>query len=106
MSTLALWRTERRASQESDNLPLLNRMRTRFHVLARSSLALAVLGLFLTEASQLSGAQASDGLQAGRGMLALGIVLLTGVGVSGFLIVTAWYWHAIITYARTGHLPG
>ena len=106
MSTLALWRTERRASQESENLPLLTRMRTRFHVLARSSLALAVLGLFLTVASQLSGAQASDGLQAGRGMLALGIVLLTGVGVIGFFIVTVWYWHAIIAYARTGHLLG
>src|SRR5947209_4013561 len=106
MATLALWRTERRASQEEENLPLLNRMRTRFHVLARSSLALAVLGLCLTVASQLSGAQESSGLQVEQGMFALGIVLLTGVGVSGFLVVTVWYWHALVAYARTGHLPG
>jgi hypothetical protein len=45
-------------------------------------------------------------VQTGRGILALGIVLLAGAGLGGYVLLNIRARSQMVAYARTGRLPG
>lgn len=106
LGALAAWHGERQASKEVENLPLLTGLRRRFHVLMGSNLGAMLFLLLLALESVLGHVQAAQPLTTIQGGLAFVIVLLVAASSSGLFLVTVWYWQAVVTYARTGHMPG
>ena len=103
---LATWHTQRRAGQEAENLPLLNRVGRRLRWLRLALFGISPCLLLLAVASTLGHVQATQQLNTPAGVLALAIALLVVAVISGVFLVSVWYWQAIVTYARTGQMPG
>ncbi len=102
---LANWHAGRRARKEAENTTLLSLLgsQTRGQVLYLGW-SLVLLGLAL--ASRMGSVEASESLAGLRGGLALALVLLVGVGTAVIGLTFIRFWSRIVTYARTGHLPG
>lgn len=103
---LATWHTQSRAGKEVENQPLLNRVGRRLRLLRLSLFAISPFLLLLAVASTLGHVQATQELDTTGGVLALAIALFVVAITSGLFLVTIWYWQAVVTYARTGHMPG
>lgn len=69
-------------------------------------LGFSVLLLLLAGVSWVGNLQATDGLQTGRGVLTLGIVLLASIGLGFYILLNIRDWRLMRTYARTGRMPG
>jgi hypothetical protein len=100
------WHTILRAGEEAENsrlLALLSRQHrlSGLYLLAGSALLLLFAGVIY-----VGNVQASDVVQSGRGLLALALILLVVAYLSVFGIVSIRYWHLVVTYARTGYMPG
>lgn len=103
---LATWHTQRRAGQEAENLPLLNRVGRRLWLLRLYLFGISPFTLLLAVASTLGHVQARQELNTTTGVLALAMALLVVAITSGLFLVSVWYWQAVVTYARTGQMPG
>jgi len=103
---LVTWYSVLRAKEEDENaqlLSLLNR-ETRLGVLY--TLGISLLFLLLAIVSRVGSLEATDGVQTGRGILALGIVLLAGAGLCAYVLLNIRARSQMVAYARTGRIPG
>src|SRR5579863_5741635 len=102
----ATWHTQRRAGQEAENLPLLSHVGRRLLWLRLALFGISPCLLLFAVVSTLGHVQATQQLNTTEGVLALTFTLLVVAMTSGVFLVSVWYWQAIVTYARTGHMPG
>jgi len=100
------WHTVLRAGKEAENSRLLALLSRQHRLSELYLLAGSVLLLLFAGVSYVGNVQANDVVQSGRGLLALALILLVTAYVSVFGIVTIRYWHLVVTYARTGYMPG
>lgn len=100
------WHTVLRAGKEAENSKLLAMLSSQHRLSERYLLAGSALLLLFIVVSSVGNVQASDVVQSGRGLLALALILLVVAYLSVFGILTIRYWHLVVTYARTGHIPG
>jgi hypothetical protein len=105
MGALAMWHVRWRAGKESENARLLSLFRGQHRVFILAALGASALYLLLAIVSRVDSLKASNGAQEARGLLVLGIALLVAGSLAGFVLLTIGYWHTVVTYARTGHLP-
>jgi hypothetical protein len=106
MATLAIWYVGQRAKEESENARMLSLLRGQLRLIALYHLGFGALCLLLAVVSHVESLQASDGVQSGRGVLALALVLLVAGGVAGVSIINTRSWNQVVSYSRTGRTPG
>ncbi len=106
MGALAMWHVRWRAGKEAENARLLSLLRNQHRWFELSALGASALFLLLAMASWVERLEASNGLQEVRGLLVLGIALLVAGSLGGFVLLTIGYWRTVVTYARTGNVPG
>ena len=106
MGALAMWHARWRAGKEAENARLLSLLWRQHRLFELAALGGSALYLLLAVVSRVEILEASNGVQEARGLLVLGITLLVAGCLSGFLLLTIGYWRTVVTYARTGHLPG
>src|SRR5450631_3519691 len=92
--------------QEAENSRLLALLSRQHRLSELYLLAGSVLLLLFAGVSYVGNVQVSDVVQSGRGLLALALILLVAAYLSVFGIVTIRYWHLVVTYSRTGYMPG
>jgi hypothetical protein len=64
------------------------------------------LFLLLAVVSRVGSLESTDGVQTGRGILALGIVLFAGAGLCAYILFNIRARSQMVAYARTGRIPG
>jgi hypothetical protein len=106
IGALGTWHMDRRARKEPENARLLSLLRPYHRLFALYYIGNAILVLLLALISYTGSIEATDGVQGGRGALAVGIVLLTGAGLSFSVLISHLYWRKAVVYARTGQTPG
>ena len=106
MATLAIWYVGQRAKEENENTKLLGLLRRQHRLFALYNLGASTLYLLLAVASHMESLEASDGLQTRQGLFALGLVLLVAGCVAGVSIINAKSWSLVVSYSRTGRIPG
>ena len=102
------WHILWRSSHEPENLELLSRLNGHIHVYAWYLVGGGSLLLVLAWTSSTTGLDAAAGLPGVRGMLALGIALLTTAALAGSVVIFHILWRQAVAYARTGNqtIPG
>ena len=106
MATLAYWYVGQRAQEESENARMLSLLRRQLRLFAVYNLGTGALCLLLAVASHVESLEASDGVQIGRGVFALALVLLVAGCVAGVSIINTRSWNLVVSYSRTGRIPG
>jgi hypothetical protein len=104
---LANWHVLWRASKEPVNTEMLSLLgrRSRLIIVLYGGWSVALLLLALV--SLLGNLEASEGIQGGRGVLALVLVLLVAGSLVAFRLMVIRSWSKVVTYARTGQIqPG
>jgi hypothetical protein len=79
-------------------------MHKRIHL--HYTLGICLLFLLLAIVSRVGSLEATDGVQTGRGILVLGIVLLAGAGLCAYVLFNIQARSQMVAYARTGRIPG
>ena len=105
MALFSIWYVRWRGKEEDENTRLLSLLGRHHHWFGLYCLAVTALQFLLALASRLGHPEASDGLQGGRGLLSLALVLLAAGCQVGFNIISIREWRYVASYARTGHLP-
>jgi hypothetical protein len=102
------WHILWRSSHEPENLELLSRLNGHIHVYAWYLIGGGGLLLVLAWVSSTAGLDGAAGLPGIRGMLALGIALLTTAALAGSVVIFHILWRQAIAYARTDKpaIPG
>jgi hypothetical protein len=102
------WHIRWRSSHEPENLELLSRLNGHIHMYACYLIGCGGFLLVLAWASSTTGLDAAAGLPGVRGILALGIALLTTAALAGSLVIFHFLWRQAIAYARTDNqaIPG
>lgn len=106
MALLAILYVGQRAKEESENTRMLNLLRRQHRIFALYSLGTGALYLLLAVLSRVEGLEASNGVQTGRGLLALALVLLVAGCIAGVSIISMRSWNQVVSYSRTGRFPG
>jgi hypothetical protein len=106
MGALAMWHVRWRAGKEAENARLLSLLKRQHRLFVLSALGASALFLLLAMVSRVESLEVSNGVHEVHGLLVLGIALLAAVSLGGFVLLTIGYWRTVVTYARTGHLPG
>ena len=106
MGALAMWHARWRAGKEAENARLLFLLRRQHRLFALYSLVTGALYLLLAIASRVESLGASNGIQTGRGVLALVLVLLVAGCIAGVSIINTRSWNRVVAYSRTGLTPG
>ena len=106
MGALAIWHVRWRAGREAENARLLSLFRRQHQLFGLSALGVSALYLLLAVISWVESLEVSNRVQEVRGLLVLGIALLMAGGLSGFVLLTIGYWRMVVSYARTGYMPG
>jgi hypothetical protein len=106
MASLAIWYVGQRAKEEDENTKLLRLLRRQHRLFALYSLGTGALYLLLAVASRMESLEASDGLQTGRGVLTLALVLLVACCIAGVSIISTRSWNQVVSYSRSGRIPG
>ena len=106
MAILAIWYVGQRAKEESENTKLLSLLKRQHRLFAIYNLGVSALYLLLAVASRMESLEAGDGVQTGRGVFTLAIVLLVAVCVAGVSIINTRSWNLVVSYSRTGRIPG
>jgi len=105
-ATLAIWYVGQRAKEESENTKLLSLLKRQHRLFALYNLGVSALYLLLAVASRMESLEVGDGVQTGRGVFTLSIVLLVAVCVAGVSIINTRSWNLVVSYSRTGLIPG
>ena len=103
-ATLSIWYVGQRAKEESENTKLLSLLRRQHRLFALYNLGTGALYLLLAVAIHVESLESSNGVQSGRGVLAL--VLLVAGCVAGVSIINTRSWNLVVSYSRTGRIPG
>lgn len=98
---IGTWHIRWRSSHEPDNLELLRRLDGHINVYLCYLIGGSGLLLVLAWTSATAGLDAAARLPGARGMLALGIALLTTAVLVGSLAIFHVLWRQAIAYART-----
>ena len=106
LGVLASWYSEVRAKEEDENAQLMSLLNRGLRLGMLYTLGISLLFLLLAVVSLVGSVEATDGVQTGRGILALGIVLLAGAGLCAYIFFNMRIRSQIVTYAHTGHIPG
>jgi hypothetical protein len=106
MATLSIWYVSQRAKEESENTKLLGLLRRQHRLFALYNLGVSALYLLLAVVTHVESLEASDGLQTGRGVFTLTLVLLVAGCVAGVSIINTRSWNLVVSYSRTGRIPG
>jgi hypothetical protein len=106
IAVLAIWYVGQRAKEEIENARMLSLLRRDLRLFALYHLGFGALCLLLAVFSHVEGLQASDGVQSGRGVLVLALVLLAAGSVAGVSIINTRSWILVVSYSRTGQIPG
>ncbi len=104
MATLAIWYVGQRAKEESENTKMLSLLRRQHRLFALYNLGVGALYLLLAIVSRVESLEANNGVQTGRGVFAL--ALLVAGGVAGVSIINTRSWNLVVSYSRTGRIPG
>src|SRR6266702_3896641 len=105
-ATLAIWYVGQRAKEESENTKMLSLLRRQHRLFALYNLGASALYLLLAVVSRMESLEAGDGVQTERGGFTLSIVLLVAVCVAGVSIINTKSWNLVVSYSRTGRIPG
>ena len=105
MAVLAIWYVGQRAKEEGEHAKLLSLLRRELRLFALYNLGVGALYLLLAVASRVESLEASNGLQSGRGVLALAFLLLVAGCVAGVSIISTRSWNQVVSYSRTGRIP-
>jgi len=84
---LVTWYSVLRAKEEDENAQLLSLLNRETRLGMLYTLGISLLFLLLAIVSRVGSLEATDGVQTGRGILALGIVLLAGAGLCAYCYV-------------------
>jgi hypothetical protein len=103
---LATWYSVVRAKEEDENAQLLSLLNRQTRLGMLYTLGISLLFLLLAVVSRVGSLEATDGVQTGRGILALGIVLLAGAGLCAYVLLNIRARSQMVAYARTGRIPG
>ena len=103
-ATLAIWYVGQRAKEESENTKMLSLLRRQHRLFALYNLGVGALYLLLAIVSRVESLEANNGVQTGRGVFAL--ALLVAGGVAGVSIINTRSWNLVVSYSRTGRIPG
>jgi hypothetical protein len=106
MAMLAIWYVGQRAKEEDENTRMLSLLRKHLRLYALYNLGVSALYLLLAVISRVESLEASNGVQTGRGVLALTFVLLVAGCVVGESIISIRSWNQAVSYSRTGRIPG
>lgn len=101
-----MWYARWRAGKEAENARLLSLLRRQHRLFALYSLGTSALYLLLAVASRVESLEASNGVQTGRGVLALALVLLVAGCIAGVSIISMRSRNQVVSYSRTGRIPG
>lgn len=105
MATLAVWYARWRASKEAENDELLRQLRRPHRRLMLYAMGATILTFLLAVASRVGSLEASDGVQGGRGVLTLVLVLLVAGCLGGAIYFSILYWNWVVSYTHTGQVP-
>ena len=103
---LVTWYSVLRAKEEDENAQLLSLLNRETRLGMLYTLGISLLFLLLAIVSRVGSLEATDGVQTGRGILALGIVLLAGAGLCAYVLFNIQARSQMVAYARTGRIPG
>jgi len=103
---LVTWYSVLRAKEEDENAQLLSLLNRETRLGMLYTLGISLLFLLLAIVSRVGSLEATDGVQTGRGILALGIVLLAGAGLCAYVLFNIRTRSQMVAYARTGRIPG
>jgi hypothetical protein len=106
MAVLAIWYVGQRAKEEGEHTKMLSLLRREHRLFALYHLGAGALYLLLAVASRVERLETSNGVQTGRGVLALALVLLVAGGVAGVSVISTRSWNQVVSYSRTGRIPG
>ena len=103
---LVTWYSVLRAKEEDENAQLLSLLNTENRMGLLYTLGISLLFLLLAVVSRVGSLEVTDSVQTGRGILALGIVLLAGAGLCAYILFNIRARSQMVAYARTGRIPG
>lgn len=103
---LVNWYSVLRAKEEDENAQLLSLLNTENRLGLLYTLGISLLFLLLAVVSRVGSLEVTDSVQTGRGILALGIVLLAGAGLCAYILFNIRARSQMVAYARTGRIPG
>lgn len=107
LAAVASWYSGWRAREEPENAELLNFIRRRSYRLeVLYTVGFSLFLLALAVLCQLFGLQAGADLRTVQGLLALAAVLLSALGLAGYVAISVRIWNEIVAYARTGRYAG
>jgi hypothetical protein len=106
MAVLAIWYVGQRAKEEGEHTRMLSLLRRQHRLFALYNLGAGALYLLLAVARRVESPEASNGVQTGRGVLVLALVLLVAGCVAGVSIISTRSWNQVVSYSRTGRIPG
>ena len=78
-ATLAIWYVGQRAKEESENTKMLSLLRRQHRLFALYNLGVGALYLLLAIVSRVESLEANNGVQTGRGVFALALLVAGGV---------------------------
>jgi hypothetical protein len=99
MAMLAIWYVGQRAKEEGKNTKMLSLLRRQHRSFALYNLGTSALYLLLAGASRVESLGASNGVQTGRGVLTLALVLLVAGCIAGVSIMSMRSWSQVVSYS-------
>src|SRR5439155_8568067 len=106
MAILSIWYVGQRAKEEGENAKMLSLLRRQHRLFALYNLGVSAIYLLLAVVIQMESLEASNGVQTGRGVLALALVLLVAGCVARSEERRVGKGCTVVSYARTWHMRG